>query len=213
MMLEIIGKLLDGRKVVGYVISNGYEAKNLKTSDVISLVKNKRINGVKYIESSDKLTGYSGFELKKVPSMQLKDNCTTKDNATKDKDGLVYISSTVLNNVEELKKEVLMIEKTLKDEGCVLGTLSRNASRVGFADFNEIKAEEYYAVKKQYDNVRDKKNKILDKLRAIEIKEGDSNRTFVNGYGEATSRYITSSTYERQQKRLSKEVMQRMCTK
>lgn len=31
-------------------------------------------------------------------------------------------------------------------------------------------------------------------------------RTFVNSYGEATTRYITSSTYERAQKRLMKQV-------
>lgn len=31
-------------------------------------------------------------------------------------------------------------------------------------------------------------------------------RTFVNGFGEATHRYITSDTYERAQRRMDKEI-------
>jgi hypothetical protein len=57
---------------------------------------------------------------------------------------------------------------------------------------------------------------LLDDLYQLEMKERDEklasedNRkeqiTFINGYGEATNKYITSSTYERAERRRLKEV-------
>lgn len=35
-------------------------------------------------------------------------------------------------------------------------------------------------------------------------------RTFVNGFGEATSRYVTTTTYERARKRAEKDVLRNM---
>lgn len=62
-----------------------------------------------------------------------------------------------------------------------------------------------------------KKLKVLsDELYKLEMKERDERlanedntketKTFVNGYGEATTKYITSTTYERSEKRRQKEV-------
>lgn len=34
--------------------------------------------------------------------------------------------------------------------------------------------------------------------------------TFVNGFGEATSRYVTTTTYERARKRAEKDVLRNM---
>jgi hypothetical protein len=58
---------------------------------------------------------------------------------------------------------------------------------------------------------------LLDELYKLEAKERDEKlakednkketKTFVNGYGEATNKYITSSTYERAEKRRLKEVV------
>jgi replicative DNA helicase len=63
-----------------------------------------------------------------------------------------------------------------------------------------------------------KKLMLLDnELYKLEMKERDETlanednkketKTFVNGYGEATKRYITSSTYERAEKRRQKAVL------
>jgi predicted HNH restriction endonuclease len=63
-----------------------------------------------------------------------------------------------------------------------------------------------------------KKLRILDDaLYQLEMKERDEKltnednkketKTFVNGYGEATNKYITCSTYERAEKRRQKEVL------
>lgn len=46
--------------------------------------------------------------------------------------------------------------------------------------------------------------KERDERRANETRE---TKTFINGYGEATNKYITSSTYERAEKRRQKEVL------
>lgn len=50
---------------------------------------------------------------------------------------------------------------------------------------------------------------VVSKLNSLEIKEKGNNitpKTFVNGYGEATKRYITSSTYERAERSRLKAV-------
>lgn len=58
---------------------------------------------------------------------------------------------------------------------------------------------------------------LLDELYKIEMKERDEKlakednsnktKTFVNGYGEATNKYITSSTYEKAERRRQKEIL------
>ena len=52
-------------------------------------------------------------------------------------------------------------------------------------------------LKQQIDGERAKKERY---------QKQDNSKTFVNSYGEATKREITSSTYRRQQKRLEKSV-------
>ena len=49
------------------------------------------------------------------------------------------------------------------------------------------------------------KNQLLSKEK--EPKQIENRQTFVNGYGEATTREITSSTYKRAEKRLSRQIM------
>lgn len=58
---------------------------------------------------------------------------------------------------------------------------------------------------------------LLNELYKLENKERDEKlanednrketKTFVNGYGEATNKYITSSTYERAERRRQREVL------
>lgn len=58
---------------------------------------------------------------------------------------------------------------------------------------------------------------LLDELYQLEMKERDERisnevnkkevKTFINGYGEATNRHITSSTYNRAMKRNKKEIV------
>lgn len=56
-----------------------------------------------------------------------------------------------------------------------------------------------------------KLKEMLAELKELELKEvkevKNSPKTFVNSYGEATSREITSLTYARAEKRLQKQIM------
>ena len=70
--------------------------------------------------------------------------------------------------------------------------------------------KEYYATKSKRDDVVQKLSEAYKADAEARSKQAKSEpaekKTFVNGYGEATSREITSSTYERAQKRLMKSV-------
>lgn len=70
--------------------------------------------------------------------------------------------------------------------------------------------KEYYATKSKRDDVVQKLSKAYKADAEARSKQAKSEpaekKTFVNGYGEATSREITSTTYERAQKRLTKSV-------
>lgn len=53
-----------------------------------------------------------------------------------------------------------------------------------------------------------KLKEMLTELKELELKEvKNSPKKFVNSYGEATSREITTSTYARADKRLQKQIM------
>nr|DAV17712.1 MAG TPA: hypothetical protein [Caudoviricetes sp.] len=70
--------------------------------------------------------------------------------------------------------------------------------------------KEYYATKSKRDDVVQKLSKAYKADAEARSKQAKSEpvekKTFVNGYGEATHREITSSTYERAQKRSMKSV-------
>lgn len=72
-------------------------------------------------------------------------------------------------------------------------------------NYNEKLASEFYRVQKQFQKAR--------KREISNIKPStpeSSNEVFINGFGEATTREITSAAYKAQQKKLSKEMLQRL---
>ena len=70
--------------------------------------------------------------------------------------------------------------------------------------------KEYYATKSKRDKVVSDLSKAYKADAEARSKQARSEpaekKTFVNGYGEATHRYITTATYERAQKRAMKSV-------
>ena len=70
--------------------------------------------------------------------------------------------------------------------------------------------KEYYATKSKRDKVVSDLSKAYKADAEARSKQAKSEpvekKTFVNGYGEATHRYITTGTYERAQKRAMKSV-------
>lgn len=90
---------------------------------------------------------------------------------------------------EELSKEMVVLSKfALPTE-----------------NYDEEKAKLYYETRKRFCEVRNKINDYLDE-KAMLNKSKDVQDTKINGYGEATNRYITSSTYERALKREQKNI-------
>lgn len=70
---------------------------------------------------------------------------------------------------------------------------------------NTRKRAEYYRVQSQYSTLRN--NIASAKAKKVSKPAGTSStKTFVNSFGEATKRTITNSTYEKQQKSLSKQI-------
>lgn len=65
------------------------------------------------------------------------------------------------------------------------------------------------AARREYYKVQGRRTELRNHLRTLSNPDrvsGGSRKTFVNGYGEATRREITSTTYERAQKRTDRDV-------
>ena len=77
-----------------------------------------------------------------------------------------------------------------------LGTDSENAKARKQWNTNDKK------LRRMKTNIETAKAKQREAQRKTETK-----KPFVNGFGEATKRYVTSTTYERAEKRQSKEIM------
>lgn len=60
----------------------------------------------------------------------------------------------------------------------------------------------YYSTKQKMNESRQKLNEILDEKRRRKPKESGSRKTFVNSYGEATKRDVSTSGYKKSQKEL-----------
>lgn len=70
----------------------------------------------------------------------------------------------------------------------------------------------YYDALSKYQALRDRVWELEDEQRARTPRASrpKESRTFVNSYGEATTRYVTSPTYERAQRRLRRAVARNM---
>ena len=77
------------------------------------------------------------------------------------------------------------------------------------SNYDDSKASKYYELKRQHNDLRSKINAKKDEEAKKRPKSKPEHRTFINGYGEATRRDITSATYERAQRRLNREIDRR----
>ena len=100
------------------------------------------------------------------------------------------------------------LEAQKKALGDKMASLVRQTDKDG--QMTSEARKEYYVTKSKRDKVvsdLSKAYKADAEARSRQAKsEPAEKKTFVNGYGEATDREITSSTYERAQKRLMKSV-------
>ena len=72
--------------------------------------------------------------------------------------------------------------------------------------------QQWLKAQAQFNKLREKKQIILDKETSARRRKDKNNRqeAFVNSYGEATKREITTSTYKRAMKRQNKNVLRNM---
>lgn len=100
------------------------------------------------------------------------------------------------------------LEAQKKALGDKMASLVRQTDKDG--QMTSEARKEYYATKSKRDDIVQKLSKAYKADAEARSKQAKSEpvekKTFVNGYGEATHREITSSTYERAQKRLMKSV-------
>lgn len=74
------------------------------------------------------------------------------------------------------------------------------------ANYNEKKAKEYYSVLR----LMNEKRNQLNSIPIITEAQPEVKKTFVNSFGEATNKYISTTTYERNQKKLENNVLRNL---
>lgn len=115
--------------------------------------------------------------------------------------------SVNVNSVTAINDKIKDIDKKMQIIGKKMETQAKYA--MPGRDYDSKKSDGYYRLKSQYENLRSMKRQFQDKLTASKIKNNNSEKSqkiFVNGFGEATKREITSQTYERAQKRLQNNI-------
>ncbi len=71
--------------------------------------------------------------------------------------------------------------------------------------------ERYVTARDRYQGLKSERGGLVaEQGRRSPAARKNQSRTFVNSFGEATNRYVTTATYERAMKRTEKEIMARM---
>lgn len=112
------------------------------------------------------------------------------------------VRSVAKSDEQRLEQMGRIMEKTARD---------RVAYSQGMPGASKFKADAYAAVLPQYQKLRSQveQRRAATAAKAAE-KQGGASKTFVNSYGEATTRDITAPSYERAQKRQQKAVLRNM---
>lgn len=107
------------------------------------------------------------------------------------------------------------LEAQKKALGDKMASLVRQTDKDG--QMTSEARKEYYATKSKRDDVVQKLSKAYKADAEARSKQAKSEpaekKTFINGFGEATDRYVTSTTYERIQSRQSREIFRRLNNK
>ena len=72
-------------------------------------------------------------------------------------------------------------------------------------------SKKYYDARNQLTDLRNSHRKVIDEIvkrKSEKSKNTTTKKTFVNSYGEATTRDITTSSYKQLQRKLSKQIME-----
>ena len=179
-----------------------YSADDIKRSKVFDDDINDKINKVAFNKN---------YEITTQEVKQIKDNIykeyEKRRNELLKKDKEPSIVEKNENKLSQLENEA----KTLKNDYENLGNKLKEYSKYAVPTDKEDKEKraKYYEYRKQYSQKQEEYNNKLNEI----LKEKNSGNeklskeiTKLNGYGEATNRNITSTTYERALKRTQRDV-------
>lgn len=68
----------------------------------------------------------------------------------------------------------------------------------------------YVAAQKEYQRLQAERGRILDEMAKKKQASSSAGKTFVNSFGVATTREITTPTYERTRRRMNRNVLRNM---
>lgn len=104
-------------------------------------------------------------------------------------------------------------EQRLAQMGRIMEKTARDhvAYSQGIPNASKFKSDVYASVLPRYQKLRSQvEQRRADEAAKASEKKGVAPKTFVNSYGEATKRSITTSGYEQAQKRRQKAVLRNM---
>ncbi len=155
----------------------------------------------------------NGISFVKDGTLYQMDGLTEKVNARL----LTQILGKAKNAAESVVKQNLttdeglaVLEEKIYQQEQKMDELAKYATP---ASYDARKAEEYYKEKSELDKLRQQYNEMLDAAAAKRPESRPERRRFINDFGEATTREITTATYERAQKRQEQAVLRNMGVK
>lgn len=108
-----------------------------------------------------------------------------------------------------IEGRISSIEKEIEGLGVKMASLSRSAA-ADHGAMNAAERKQYNRMLERTRSLKNQRTKLHGKLaRARQASEGDR-KAFVNGFGEATRRDITSQAYESAQRRQRRSVLRNM---
>ena len=165
------------------------------------------------IDLNDGSYTINGISFVKDGTLYQVDGLTEKVNARL----LTQILGKAKNAAESVVKQNLttdeglaVLEEKIYQQEQKMDKLAKYATP---ASYDARKAEEYYKEKSELDKLRQQYNEMLDAAAAKRPESRPERRRFINDFGEATTREITTATYERAQKRQEQAVLRNMGVK
>ena len=82
-----------------------------------------------------------------------------------------------------------------------------------YGGFARLDKQEVADARKEWLKMKEKADALAEKNRkppGTNTVKVERNKTFINGFGEATDNYITSASYERAERRATRDVLRNM---
>lgn len=108
----------------------------------------------------------------------------------------------------QLGSELKRVDSRMGELGKIMERKApgHTAFMTGMPGADEADSRTYRSAQRKYQKLQGYQSKIIDEMVKKRPKEKARPKTFVNSFGEATTRMITTETYKRLQKRNEQEI-------